>query len=187
MSYATVLVAALAVLAWRGRRGHQFRIAPLTADDFTTYFDRDASFRLQVQVTFPHSPPYVFQSLLDERFMSWTPFTSGVKYRDGEFRGLGTRRMLCNTFFTLSERIVLYEVDQRLGATVEGVSVPWVLCSAGTLYEVGPDGGGGSRLTWRIGGKPKWLGRLPLRVVSLLMRPAARSQIKKLQTLVPPR
>jgi hypothetical protein len=183
-SAAALIAAGLFASSRRGPSSARFLLQPIESDRIDRYIDREASFSLTVIYDYPDPPSQVFRALLDDRFMSWMPFTQGVNYADGARRDVGTLRALRNSFAVVAERIVLHEPDRLLGVTAAAISVPLVLESACTLYELQADGRGGTRLTWRVGGTPKWFGRKPLRLASMILRPAASWQIGRLRSII---
>lgn len=177
----------LAVLAAGGISAARFNLTPVAADQLTEYLDAEASFALSVRRDFPNPPDQVFKALLDERFMSWIPFTKGVDYAGTASREIGTKRAFVNTFGVLAEQIVVNEPSRRLGVTITACSIPLVLDSAAEIFDVLADERGGTRLTWYVGGTPKWVGWLPLRLAAPLVRPLAKWQIGKLRSIMPSR
>ncbi|MGH3726820.1 MAG: SRPBCC family protein [Mycobacterium sp.] len=174
----------LAILAAGGLSAARFTLKPVAADQLHEYLASEASFAIAVQRNFPNSPDQVFTALLDERFMSWIPFTKGVDYAGTASREVGTKRAFVNTFGVLAEQIVINEHTQRLGVTITACSVPLVLNSAAEIFEVLADEYGGTRLIWHVGGTPKWVGWLPLRLAAPLVRPVAKWQIGKLRSIM---
>ncbi|OHT85215.1 SRPBCC family protein [Mycobacteroides saopaulense] len=174
----------LAILAAGGISAARFNLTPVAADQLREYLDSEASFALSVQRDFFNPPEQVFKALLDERFMSWTPFTRGVDYAGTALRDVGTKRALVNTFVVLAEQIVVNEPGYALGVTATACSVPLVLDSAAEVFEVADNGTGGTRLTWHVGGTPKWVGWLPLRLGAPLVRPIAKWQLGKLRSII---
>ncbi|MBB4855303.1 hypothetical protein HNP40_002704 [Mycobacteroides chelonae] len=174
----------LAILAAGGISAARFNLTPVAADQLREYLDSEASFALSVQRDFFNPPEQVFKALLDERFMSWTPFTKGVDYAGTALRDVGTKRALINTFVVLAEQIVVNEPGYALGVTATACSVPLVLDSAAEVFEVADNGTGGTRLTWHVGGTLKWVGWLPLRLGAPLVRPIAKWQLGKLRSII---
>ncbi|MUM19039.1 hypothetical protein FZI91_06990 [Mycobacterium sp. CBMA271] len=174
----------LAVLAAGGLTAARFNLTPVAADQLTEYLDTEASFAISVHRDFPNPPDDVFKALLDERFMRWVPFTKGVDYAGTALRDVGTKRAFVNTFGVLAEQIVINEPNQRLGVTITAFSVPLVLDSAAEIFDVTSTGEGWTRLTWNVGGTPKWVGWLPLRLAAPLVRPVARWQLGKLRSIM---
>ncbi|ALR13418.1 hypothetical protein BST43_08070 [Mycobacteroides saopaulense] len=174
----------LAILAAGGISAARFNLTPVAADQLREYLDSEASFALSVQRDFFNPPEQVFKALLDERFMSWTPFTRGVDYAGTALRDVGTKRALVNTFVVLAEQIVVNEPGYALGVTATACSVPLVLDSAAEVFEVADNGTGGTRLTWHVGGTPQWVGWLPLRLGAPLVRPIAKWQLGKLRSII---
>ncbi|MBA0046366.1 SRPBCC family protein [Mycobacterium sp. NPDC050853] len=174
----------LAVLAAGGISAARFNLTTVSADQLPEYLASGASFAISVQRDFPNPPDQVFKALLDERFMSWVPLTKGVDYAGTASREVGTKRAFVNTFAVLAEQIVVNEPNQRLGVTITGFSVPLVLDSAAEIFEVTANGQGGTRLTWNVGGTPKWVGWLPLRWAAPFVRPVAKWQIGKLSSIM---
>ncbi len=174
----------LAILAAGGISAARFNLTPVAADQLREYLNSEASFALSVQRDFFNPPDQVFKALLDERFMSWMPFTKGVDYAGTALREVGTKRAFVNTFGVLAEQIVVNEPNRVLGVTITACSIPLVLDSAAEIFEVTDNGTGGTRLTWHVGGTPKWVGWLPLRLVAPFVRPIARWQIGKLRAII---
>ncbi|QCH25992.1 SRPBCC family protein [Mycobacteroides salmoniphilum] len=174
----------LAILAAGGISAARFNLTPVAAGQLREYLDSEASFALSVQRDFFNPPDQVFKALLDERFMSWTPFTTGVDYAGTALREVGTKRAFVNTFVVLAEQIVVHEPNRVLGVTITACSIPLALNSAAEIFEVADNGTGGTRLTWHVGGTPKWVGWLPLRLAAPFIRPIARWQIGKLRTII---
>jgi len=183
-----LIAAILALLAATARRhdsGSRFVLCTIQGDELNQYLDDHAAFTSSVSCAYPNPPEEVFEALLDEQFMSWVPFVRGVTYAD-ETRAVGTQRTLRHWFAAVSERIVVMEPNRLLGVSVSGISIPLILRSAGTLYQVFADGNGGTRLIWRVGGTPQWIGHLPLWLAAPLIRPAATAQMAKLRVILPP-
>ncbi|WP_078281164.1 SRPBCC family protein [Mycobacteroides franklinii] len=174
----------LAILAAGGISAARFNLTPVAADQLREYLYSEASFAITVQRDFFYPPDQVFKALLDERFLSWTLFTKGVDYAGTALRDVGTKRALVNTFCVLAEQIVVNEPGRVLGVTTTACSVPLVLDSAAEVFEVADNGTGGTRLTWHIGGTPKWVSWLPLRVVAPFLRPFVKWQLGKLRSII---
>ncbi|AMT73008.1 SRPBCC family protein [Mycobacteroides immunogenum] len=174
----------LAILAAGGISAARFNLTPVAADQLREYLDSEASFAVTVQRDFFNPPDQVFKALLDERFLSWTPFTKGVDYAGTALREVGTKRALINTFIVLAEQIVVSEPARALGVTATACSVPLVLDSAAEVFEVLDNGSGGTRLIWHLGGTPRWVGWLPLRAFAPIVRPFIKWHLGKLRPIV---
>ncbi|MBE5449977.1 Polyketide cyclase / dehydrase and lipid transport [Mycobacteroides abscessus subsp. abscessus] len=174
----------LVILAAGGISAARFSLTPVGADQLRGYLDSEASFAITVQRDFFHPPDQVFKALLDERFMSWAPFTKGVDYAGTALRDIGTKRALVNTFIVLAEQIVVNEPGRVLGVTATACSVPLVLDSAAEVFDVVDNGTGGTRLTWHVGGTPRGVGWLPLRMAAPFVRPVAAWQLGKLRPII---
>ncbi|SLC21635.1 Polyketide cyclase / dehydrase and lipid transport [Mycobacteroides abscessus subsp. bolletii] len=174
----------LVILAAGGISAARFSLTPVGADQLRGYLDSEASFAITVQRDFFHPPDQVFKALLDERFMSWAPFTKGVDYAGTALRDIGTKRALVNTFIVLAEQIVVNEPGRVLGVTATACSVPLVLDSVAEVFDVVDNGTGGTRLTWHVGGTPRWVGWLPLLMAAPFVRPVAAWQLGKLRPII---
>lgn len=130
-------------------------------------FVTDAPFGFLNTVDLPAPPARVFAVLADVgSWARWFDGMKGVEALVDTPQGVGWRRRARLDAITVDETFLVWEPGRRFTFRADAVSLPIVDALAEDWrVDAAP---GGSRLVWRVGYRPTWLGRAihwPLRAV----------------------
>lgn len=151
--------------------------APVTVEESESFF-ASAPFLTNVRYEFPDlTPEQLWNVISSARMWSWLPTVWGCRYPEGARPEPGVVRdfqMYLHHWLVYAQReqIIHVEPGRRMMYTAVDATLPFF----GTWledYRVEPVGAG-SRLVWRMGVRPRFIGGLPLRWVSVLLTPVFR-------------
>lgn len=189
MTHGEMLLIALGVLAALGlaglvglvaavslaRRPGRSPLAPIALDDIDHYFRRGAGFAVTVCERTPLAPEQVFARLADRPYLSSLPWLIGPTWlaADGAATtGVGSRRTMSGTVFSVSEQVIQFDQDAVITLTGTAVCLPGTIRSFGERFEIEPtEREGVVQVRWTIAGTPRWVGFLPWRAAAPLARP----------------
>lgn len=151
--------------------------APVRVEDADSFF-AVAPFKTHVRYAFPDlTTEQLWSVVSSDRMWSWLPTVWGCRYPDGVEIGPGVVRdfqMYVHHWLLYAQReqIIVWEPGHRLMYTATDATLPFF----GTWleeYRVEPDGAG-SRLVWTMGIRPRFIGWLPARWLSVVLTPVYR-------------
>jgi hypothetical protein len=120
---AVVGLAALIVLAVAvglARRPDRASVAVIDPDGLDEYFDRGAAFAVTVVERTPLSASEVFGRLAGRPYLSSLPFLQGPDWLVSPTSGgvgVGARRTMSGTIYSVSEQVICYEQDSQIALT----------------------------------------------------------------------
>lgn len=166
----------------------RFRFAatrPVTEHEAPEFLD-SAPFRTHVVYDYPDiDAATLWETISSDRMWSWLPTVWGCRYPAGEAPTPGTVRdfqMYVHHWmiYAQREKILVWEPGQRLVYTAVDATLPFfgTWCEQ---YTVHPLPGGGSRLSWTMGVRLRFIGALPQRWLSPLMRAVFRFGLRGLR------
>ncbi|WP_259141711.1 SRPBCC family protein [Tsukamurella ocularis] len=150
---------------------------PVAVDDAERFFSA-APFLAKVSYEFPDlTPDQLWGVVSSDRMWSWLPTVWGCRYPEGAGVEPGVVRdfqMYVHHWLVYAqrERIIHVEPGRRMMYTATDATLPFF----GTWledYRIEPVGAG-SRLVWRMGVRPRFVGWLPARWLSRLLTPVLR-------------
>ncbi len=157
---------------------------PVTRQDAAEFLEH-APFRTHVEYHYPEiDVETLWKAISSDRMWSWLPTVWGCRYPAGGTPGPGTVRdfqMYLHHWliYAQREKILVWEPGHRLVYTAVDATLPFfgTWCEQ---YAVHAAPGGGSRLTWTMGVRPRFIGALPLRWLSPIMRAVFRFGLRGL-------
>ncbi|WP_161927074.1 SRPBCC family protein [Gordonia crocea] len=176
LAAAGVLGLMVLVLARRwARTPDRAPVAQIAAADLGDYFARRAGFCVTVSAQTPLSPSEVFDRLVGRAYLSTLPFLDGPHWVADDVdttRGVGSKRTMSGTVYSVSEKVIQYEKDVLIALSGTAVCTPWTIASFAEEFTIAPtERTGVSEVRWTIAGTPRWVGWLPWRWGAPLTRP----------------
>jgi hypothetical protein len=175
---AVVGLAALIVLAVAvglARRPDRASVAVIDPDGLDEYFDRGAAFAVTVVERTPLSASEVFGRLAGRPYLSSLPFLQGPDWLVSPTSGgvgVGARRTMSGTIYSVSEQVICYEQDSQIALTGTAVCTPATIRCFAERFTISPaDRSGVTEVTWTVAGTPAWVGFLPWRWGAPLVAP----------------
>lgn len=167
-----VALIALAVAVGLARRPDRALVAEIDPDGLDEYFEHRAGFAVTVVERTPLSSSEVFGRLTDRAYLSSLPFLQGPRWLDSSRPGLGARRTMSGTVYSVSEQVIVYEKDVVIALTGTAVCTPATIRSFAERFTLAPaDRPGVTEVTWTVAGTPAWVGFLPWRWGAPLVAP----------------
>lgn len=142
---------------------------PLAAAELDGYFARGAGFAVTASALTELSRDAVFDRL-DGPYLSTLPFLSGP-HRCGDERGPAGRRWFSGTVFSVTEEVAVAGPGSVRAFSGVAVCLPWTIKDFAERFVVTEESSGLLRVEWTIAGTPRWVGRLPWRLLAPPARP----------------
>lgn len=168
----------------------RFKAVPITAEGHTDFFDT-APFLSHIDYDYDCSVEDLWSVVSSDRMWSWLPTVWGCRYPAGEIRPGVVRDFQMFVWhwmvFAQHEKILIWEPGTRLVYTATDATLP-VFGSWCEQYAVapGPDGTG-SRLSWTLAVKPRYIGWLPAKWVAAFLNPFFKFGLRGLVRELPSR
>lgn len=178
--------AAVGVLVLRllARRADRFTLRELALDDFDEYVRKGASFAITVAESTPLTAPEVWARLVDDEYLRGLPLVSGPCWANAS-RGTGSVRSMSGTLIGVSERVIEFDEYRQITLSGNGVSVPLSVKGFGERFRVVEGKRGTLIVEWTVAGSPRWVGFLPWRLATPLVRPVLGYVLRNILRLQP--
>lgn len=167
---ALVAVLILRAMASGSRAASRSLTVELDGPQVVEYLDRGASFAATAVVSSGKPAEQIYDCLAAPGHFSWLPLTSGPQHGSSAITA-GEAREIDLFVAKLGERAVSTVRGEELTLTGTGVSIPVALSSFAQRFTFSSTPGGGSSVTWTIGGTPGIFGFLPLRWTAFAVKP----------------
>lgn len=150
----------------------RFNAVEISDDRAEAFFD-EAPFVSRRTTTYDASAEDLWSVISSDRMWSWLPTVWGCRYPVNVEVGRGTvrdfqMRVWHYLIFAQHERILAWEPGRRIAYTATDATLP-VFGSWCEEYSLEPLGPTQTRLHWTLAVRPRYIGRLPLKWVALLL------------------